>query len=43
MAREEAFNIVNKDPLLKSDQGKALKILLHLFKNEVAIDYLKSG
>ena len=33
MAREEAFNIVNKDPLLKSDQGKALKILLHLFKN----------
>ena len=43
MARAEAFNIVNKDPLLKSDQGKALKILLHLFKNEVAIDYLKSG
>ena len=43
MAREEALNIINKDPLLKSDQGKTLKILLHLFKNEVAIDYLKSG
>ena len=43
MAREEALCIINDDPLLKSDQGKALKILLHLFKNEVAIDYLKSG
>jgi len=43
MAREEALNIINEDPLLKSDRGKALKILLHLFKNEVAIDYLKSG
>jgi hypothetical protein len=28
---------------LKSDKGKSLRILLHLFKNEVAIDYLKSG
>mgnify|MGYP001182772697 FL=1 len=43
MAREEALNIVNTDPTLKTDRGKALKILLHLFKNEVAIDYLKSG
>ena len=43
MAREEALNIINEDPLLKTDRGKALKILLHLFKNEVAIDYLKSG
>ena len=43
MAREEALKIVDNDPLLKTDQGKALKTLLHLFKNEVAIDYLKSG
>ena len=43
MAREEALNIVNTDPTLKTDRGKALKLLLHLFKNEVAIDYLKSG
>jgi len=43
MAREETLNIIKDDPLLKSERGKALKILLHLFKNEVAIDYLKSG
>lgn len=43
LARDEAAKIVSIDPKLKTDQGKALRILLHLFKNEVAIDYLKSG
>ena len=43
LARSEAVSIVENDPNLKSDKGKSLRILLHLFKNEVAIDYLKSG
>ena len=43
LARNEAAKIVEEDPQLKTSQGKALRILLHLFKNEVAIDYLKSG
>jgi len=43
LARSEAVSIVENDPNLKTEKGKALRILLHLFKNEVAIDYLKSG
>ena len=43
LARNEALSIVENDPFLKTDRGKALRILLHLFKNEVAIDYLKTG
>ena len=42
-AREMAIKIVDKDPELSSDQGKSLRLLLHLFNNQVAIDYLKSG
>ena len=42
-AREMAIKIVEKDPELSSDQGKSLRLLLHLFNNQVAIDYLKSG
>ena len=42
-AREMAIKIVDKDPELSSDQGKCLRLLLHLFNNQVAIDYLKSG
>jgi len=42
-AREMAIKIVDKDPELSSDQGKTLRLLLHLFNNQVAIDYLKSG
>ena len=42
-ARETAIEIVKKDPELSSVQGKSLRLLLHLFNNQVAIDYLKSG
>ncbi len=42
-AREMAIKIVEKDSELSSDQGKSLRLLLHLFNNQVAIDYLKSG
>ena len=43
LARNLSVETVKNDPLLKSPLGKAQKTLLHLFKNEVAIDYIKSG
>ena len=43
LARDEAVNIVKNNPQLKGEKGKSLRILLHLFKNEVAIEYLTSG
>ena len=41
--KELSLETVKNDPSLKSPLGKAQKTLLHLFKNEVAIDYIKSG
>jgi ATP-dependent DNA helicase RecG len=43
LARNLSVETVKNDPSLKSPLGKAQKTLLHLFKNEVAIDYIKSG
>ena len=34
---------IKNDPTLKTQTGKAQRTLLHLFNNEVAIDYIKSG
>ena len=42
-ARNDSELILNKDPELKSDRGKALKVLLYLFARDEAIKYLKSG
>ena len=42
-ARETAIKTIKDDPQLKSPLGKAQRVLLHLFRNDVAIDYLKSG
>ncbi len=42
-ARETAIKIIQDDPELKSPLGKAQRVLLHLFRNDVAIDYLKTG
>ena len=42
-ARNVAINVVEKDPDLKTADGKAQSTLLHLFRNQVAIDYLKTG
>ena len=43
MARDDALLIINKDPELISDRGKALRVLLYLFERDRAIAYLRSG
>lgn len=42
-ARDDARLIIEKDPELESERGKALKTLLYLFERDQAIQYLRSG
>lgn len=42
-ARDDAKLIIDKDPELESERGKALKTLLYLFERDQAIQYLRSG
>lgn len=42
-ARDDARLIIDKDPKLESERGKALKYLLYLFERDQAIKYLESG
>ena len=42
-ARDDAKLIMDKDPDLKSERGKALRTLLYLFERDQAIQYLSSG
>ena len=43
VARDDANLILNKDPDLQSDRGKALRTLLYLFERDAAVRYLRSG
>jgi len=43
IAHDDAKLIVNRDPLLKTERGEALRVLLHLFERQQAANYLKSG
>ena len=43
IARDDARLIINRDPELTSDRGKALRFLLYLFERDEAVRYLKSG
>ena len=42
-ARDDARLIIEQDPNLESERGKALKTLLYLFERDQAIQYLRSG
>lgn len=42
-ARDDARLIIERDPELESERGKALKTLLYLFERDSAIQYLRSG
>ncbi|MCB1720271.1 MAG: ATP-dependent DNA helicase RecG [Alphaproteobacteria bacterium] len=42
-ARDDAQLIMDRDPELESERGKALKTLLYLFERDQAIQYLRSG
>ncbi|MBK8907766.1 MAG: ATP-dependent DNA helicase RecG [Rhodospirillales bacterium] len=42
-ARDDARLILNRDPELASERGRALRTLLYLFERDVAVRYLRSG
>ena len=42
-ARDDAQLIIDRDPDLQSERGKALRVLLYLFERDAAVKYLKSG
>ncbi len=42
-ARDDARLIVQRDPILESERGKALRILLYLFEYDRMVKYLRSG
>ena len=42
-ARDDARLIIEKDPELETERGKALTTLLYLFERDQAIQYLRSG
>ncbi len=42
-ARDDAKLIVEKDPLLQSERGRALRVLLYLFSREDAVKLLGAG
>jgi ATP-dependent DNA helicase RecG len=43
LARDDARLALQRDPLLESDRGRALRLLLRLFDREPAMAYLGSG
>ena len=43
IARKQSLKLINEDPLLKSEQGKACRILIGIFEQDTAIRYLYSG
>ncbi len=42
-ARDDARLIIDRDPMLESPRGQALRVLLYLFERDQAIKYLGSG
>ena len=42
-AHDDARLILARDPGLKSERGRALSILLHLFERQEAVRFLASG
>lgn len=42
-AREEAAAILEADPDLETERGKAIRILLYLFERDAAVRFLRSG
>ena len=42
-ARKDAALILSRDPMLASERGKALRVLLHLFEREDAVRLIEAG
>lgn len=43
MAHQDAIDLLNQDPKMNSEQGKAARVLLHLFDFNYAIKLIESG
>jgi ATP-dependent DNA helicase RecG len=43
VARDDARLIIEKDPELQGERGKALRTLLYLFQQDQAIRYMRAG
>jgi ATP-dependent DNA helicase RecG len=43
MAHDEARLILHRDPELGGERGRALRVLLYLFRRDAAVRYLRSG
>lgn len=43
VARDDARLILERDPELQTERGKALRVLLYLFERDQAVKYLRSG
>ena len=43
IARDDARLILDRDPELAAERGKALRVLLYLFERDAAVKYLRSG
>jgi ATP-dependent DNA helicase RecG len=43
VARDDARLILERDPELQTERGKALRVLLYLFERDQAVRYLRSG
>ncbi len=43
VARDDARLIMERDPLLETARGEALRVLLYLFERDEAVRYLRSG
>ena len=42
-ARDDTRLVLERDPTLESERGRALRVLLYLFERDAAIKYLRSG
>jgi ATP-dependent DNA helicase RecG len=43
IAQDDARLILNRDPALKSERGKALRTLLYLFQRDAAVRFVRAG
>ena len=43
MAHDDARYILDRDPELEGERGRALRVLLYLFERDAAVRYLRSG
>ena len=43
LAHDDARLVLERDPLLESERGRALRVLLYLFRRDEAVQYLRAG